>query len=215
MMSNRLVIAALLSALWSGSALAGEPSDSAPELTVGPRFLDAAEAPGETEPAVPLFDLNLGRETLWLDFTESPADQRAFSPPDAIVDIYPFDSPLRFTGGMIYDGSPVGPGSRDSLSSLPFTPSAGLSPGSIDWGQYTPYAGVGLQSSFLKGRLEFALDFGLSYEGSVDVDPTGPSDSGGEPAELGRAGEARQDGEEPLNLLGFSPRAGLSLRLRF
>ena len=114
---------------------------------------------------------------------------------------------------MIYDNSAFGSDPRgEALGGLPFTPSTGLSPGTIDWNQYTPYAGVGLQSSFLKGRLEFAIDLGLSYEGAAEVDPTGPAEPGAEAAALG---DSRQDGTEPLNVLGFSPRAGLSLRFRF
>ena len=104
-------ITAILVALSFGQALAGEPRESAPELAVGPQFLDLSRDGNGQDDGQPLFDLNMGRETLWLDFEQAPFDQRRsapLTPPDAIVDVYPFDGNLRFTGGMIYDNSAFG-----------------------------------------------------------------------------------------------------------
>lgn len=145
-----------------------------------------------------------------LDFTLRPSD-------GALLDLYPFGDGFRFTGGLRhYGGDPKSQPSELTIGGLPFTPSADSVLGSgLDLRQSVPYGGVGMQQSFLGGRLEFSLDLGVfrPREGDVDAPLYGPA-MGNPRYRVGPALE-RPPGAEPWNFLGFYPAAGLSATYRF
>lgn len=164
------------------------------------------------------FNLRLGRRTLLLGLDENaqtilPNPGKSYVTPDAVVDFYPFQSVFRLSGGFLYDPDPLNSATaaernQITVGGLPFTPSrGGAAPGALNVNAYTPYAGLGVQSSFWSGRLQFALDFGLQFENESDID------DGDDPAVANSDNaEAAQDNFE---LFGFSPRAGVSVKLTF
>lgn len=214
----------LVPVLLPGLAVAEEPADAAPQLLLGPRY--HAFATPTAEDSVPdYFGLRLAGQTFWLTMDgETPdagySNPEEFRQPDAMVDFYPFRNGLRFSGGFLYAADPwnqpVATPAPLGLGTLPFTPSRVDNLGSeIEFSQFMPYWGMGLQSSFWSGRLEFAVDLGLSYEGSVDGGPANQDGlSGGSTAHAAEDDELDKSADE-FKFLGLSPRAGLSLRLRF
>ena len=65
-----------------------------------------------------------------------------------------------------------------------------------------------MQSAFWSGRLQFALDFGLQFDREANSD-----DGGNGPAVAN--GDDSEAAQEDIELLGFSPRAGVSVKLTF
>ena len=129
-----------------------------------------------------------------------------------VAGLFALDRLFAAPGGDL-DGT-AGRQNAITIGGLPFTPSqAGRYPGALDFSSYTPYAGLGVQSTFWSGRLEFALDFGLQYQGNSGAE----LGSEGSPSSASAAAGERDAEEtaEQLDLLGFSPRAGLSVKLRF
>ena len=206
-----------------GFASAQDSLDSAPKLDLGPVYEFSDDESEEHYSFSDRFGLRLGGQAFSLDLEPDYAGPShgagsTFDAPDAMVDFYPFRGTFRLSGGFVYDGDDFGNvgGGQDGITigGLPFTPSqAGRYPGTLDFNSYTPYAGLGVQSSFWSGHLEFALDFGLQYLGGSGAEP-GSERS----ASNASAAAAERDSEaaaEQLDLLGFSPRAGLSVKLRF
>jgi hypothetical protein len=201
--------------LFPGLAVAGPMEQSAPSLSLGSSFLgsefDAQDGYNYTNQ----FNLRLGSPSLLLSLdndTQAPPLSAGTSSiaPDAVVDFYPFQSIFRLSGGFLYDPdpfeSPTATGNQQiMLGGLPFTPSrGGAAPGALDFNAYTPYAGLGVQSAFWSGRLQFALDFGLQFDREANSD-----DGGNGPAVAN--GDDSEAAQEDIELLGFSPRAGVSV----
>jgi len=214
---NRVTAAAFISVLtFPGLAAAGPMEDSAPPLSLGPSYTASGSSYGFSDQ----INLRLGTQALSLDLgepvdTHSPSRGAPYATPDAMVDFYPFEGTLRLSGGFLYNPDtlefPAPESNGITIGGLPFTPSGGgATTGRLDFSAYTPYAGLGVQSSFWSGRLEFALDFGLQY----DID--GGSDSADDTAKASSDGTGDSDvHEDNLDFLGFSPRAGLSVKLKF
>lgn len=214
----------LLPVLLPGLASADEPVDAAPQLLLGPGY-GAFAPPTDEDSVLDYFGLRLAGQTFWLTMDgdshgPSTRDPAEFQQPDAMVDFYPFRNGLRFSGGFLYAtdpwDQPVATPTPLALGTLPFTPSQpdDLS-GAIEFSQFTPYWGMGLQSSFWSGRLELAVDLGLSYEGPLASEPTNQDDQGSASTNQAVADEELDEAGADLRFLGFSPRAGLSLKLRF
>ncbi len=161
------------------------------------------------------FDLRLGNQSLLLDLDEGaqvplPGSGTSNVAPDAIVDFYPSQSVFRLSGGFLYDADPFespteARNNQITLGGLPFTPSRSVAtPGALDFNAYRPYVGLGAQSSFWSGHLQFGLDLGLLYDSD---------DGNNNPAAA--SGDDSHAAQEDLELLGFSPRAGVSFKLTF
>ncbi len=217
---RRIVLTTLAGMLlFPGLAVAGPMEQSAPSLSLGSSFLgsefDAQDGYNYTNQ----FNLRLGSQSLLLSLDNDtqaplPSPDTSSVAPDAVLDFYPFQSVFRLSGGFLYDPdpfeSPTAAGDRQiMLGGLPFTPSrGGAAPGALDFNAYTPYAGLGVQSAFWSGRLQFALDFGLQFDREANSD-----DGGNDPAVAN--GDDSEAAQEDIELLGFSPRAGVSVKLTF
>lgn len=206
-----------------GVALAQDSIDSAPKLDLGPFYESSDDQSDERYSFSDQFGLRLGGQAFSLDLdpdyaSPSHGPGSTFDAPDAMVDFYPFRGAFRLSGGFLYDGDDLDntAGGQDGITmgGLPFTPSqTSRHPGMLDFNSYTPYAGLGVQSTFWSGRLEFALDFGLQYQGSSGAELG--SDHSASSASAAAGERDAEDDAEQLDLLGFSPRAGLSVKLRF
>ena len=206
-------LAAML--LFPGLAAAGPMEDS-----TLPPGLDSSFARSQAEAQddyvfTDRFDFRLGNQSLLLDLDDDaqvplPGFGTSNVAPDAIVDFYPFQSVFRLSGGFLYDADPLespteARNNQITLGGLPFTPSGSVAaPGALDFNAYRPYVGLGAQSSVWSGRLQFGLDLGLQYD----------SDDGGGNPVAARGGDS-EAAREDLELLGFSPRAGVSVKLTF
>lgn len=211
----------LVPVMLPGLAVADEPADTAPQLLLGPGY-GAFATPTAEESVLDYFGLRLAGQTFWLTMDGETPDPTYYSSleefrqPNAMVDFYPFRNGLRFSGGFLYAADPWEQGvpAPLGLGTLPFTPSGVSNLNSeIEFSQFTPYWGMGVQSSFWSGRLELAVDLGLSYEGSGD--PAKQDGQSGGSAAQAAGDEEINESSDDFRLLGLSPRAGLSLKLRF
>lgn len=195
------------------------------DMSVGPRFVLGSNVGNlglgsEAELRFnDSFALRIGANYVSLDVEQDrpePDFNFNITPPaaGAMLDYYPFRGVFRLTGGLRYNAeSPAlveGPASAVTIGGLPFTPSATRSPGDgRNFVGYAPYGGLGLQSSFWEGRLEFAFDLGVYYQGQTDTAAgatvTAGSDAGAEP----------NGSDEDTGFLGFYPIIGLSATYRF
>ncbi len=217
---RRIVLTALAGMLlFPGLAVAGPMEQSAPPLSLGSSFLGSELDGRDGYNYTNQFNLRLGSQALLLSLdshAQAPLPSAGMSSvaPDAVVDFYPFQSVFRLSGGFLYDPdpfeSPTATVNRQiMLGGLPFTPSrGGAAPGALDFNAYTPYAGLGVQSAFWSGRLQFALDFGLQFDREANSD-----DGGNDPAVANS--DDSEAAQEDIELLGFSPRAGVSVKLSF
>ena len=221
---RRFAILAVVAAFAApGSVLAEESTVAAPRLDLGPTLNISDEEVADRYSFSDHFGLRLGGQAFSLDLdpdyaSPSHAPGSTFDAPDAMVDFYPFRGGFRLSGGFLYEGDDLdGTGTGQdgiTIGGLPFTPSyAGRQPGVLDFNSYTPYAGVGVQSTFWSGRLEFALDFGLQFENNSSAELG--SDRASSKAGVATSERDAEDSPEQLELLGFSPRAGLSVKLKF
>jgi hypothetical protein len=217
-----LAILAIASVLAGpGLALAEDSLDSAPKLDLGSISLLSDDQSEERYSISDHFGLRLGGQAFSLDLdpdyaSPSHGPGSTFDAPDAMVDFYPFRGAFRLSGGFLYDDPDNAANGQHGITigGLPFTPSqTGRHPGALDFTSYTPYAGLGVQSSFWSGRLEFALDFGLQYQGNSGAELG--SERSPASASAGANERDSEEAAEQLDLLGFSPRAGLSVKLRF
>jgi hypothetical protein len=210
-------LAAML--LFPGLAAAGPMEDSTPPPGLGSSFAGNHSEAQDGYVFTNRFDLRLGNRSLLLDLDDDaqvplPSSGTSKVAPDAIADFYPFQNVFRLSGGFLYDADPFespteARNNQITLGGLPFTPSRRVAaPNALDFNAYRPYAGLGAQSSFWSGHLQFSLDFGLQYDGESST-----NEAGGNAA---AAGSDKSEADlEDLEFLGFSPRAGISVKLKF
>ncbi len=97
----------------------------------------------------------------------------------AILDVHPFKNALRLSGGLFYNGNSLD--AKGKPSSGTFTigdhkyPAAlvGNLKGDIDFNDFAPYCGLGIDTTFGKERdFGLSLELGVLYQGSPNVSLT-------------------------------------------
>ncbi|MDH3234959.1 MAG: hypothetical protein OEQ29_15675 [Alphaproteobacteria bacterium] len=205
--------------LFPSLAAAGPMEDSTPLPGLESSFARSQSEGQDGYDFTNRFDLRLGSQSLLLDLVDDaqvplPGSGTSNVAPDAIFDFYPFQNVFRLSGGFLYDADPFespteAQNNQITLGGLPFTPSGNVAaPSALDFNAYRPYAGLGAQSSFWSGHLQFSLDFGLQYDSESST-----NEGGGNAAAAG-SDNSKADLED-LEFLGFSPRAGVSVKLQF
>ena len=203
-----------------GMAAAQDGASLQPRLVLGPNVGNLGLGPEAELRLNDHFGLRVGANYVSFN-TEQDRPEPDFNfnvtPPaaGAMLDYYPFRRGFRLTGGLRYNAeSPVlveGPSSAITISGLPFTPSASLSPGNDQsYVGYAPYGGLGLQSSFWEGRLELVFDLGVYYQGQPSTEAGAASGGAGSDADA-----ESEAAEEDLGFFGFYPIVGLSATYRF
>ncbi len=89
-----------------------------------------------------------------------------------LIDVHPFGGSFRLTGGVLFNWNSLdadAKGHTIELDGQEFDISDGWLKGDIDFNTVAPYAGFGWSWGGDKG-LQFALDFGVVFQGSPDVD---------------------------------------------
>jgi hypothetical protein len=143
----------------------------------------------------------------------------------AVVDIYPFRRTFRVTGGLRYNGNTVDltstPTSNVTIGGTPFTPSqVGTLDGDISFSDYAPYVGIGVEETFLQGRLIVGADLGVFFQGEPRVDLKSNGTLANDPFFRTALDLEEEDIEENLKFLNifdpaFYPVIGVSILYRF
>ena len=175
--------------------------------------------------------LRLGANHLTYDFDDTIAGNDYEFGVDllsggGVIDVYPFGSGLRFTGGARYNTSNLGfeleSGIGDvTLGNSTFTRSeVGRLDGDVGFRGIAPYAGLGVEGTFLDGHLLIGFDVGVLFQGDPDVDLSANGTLAGDPTLEAALREEEDDIEDGLQVFGlwdfsFYPVVGLSGAFRF
>lgn len=133
-----------------------------------------------------------------------------------MVDVYPFGSIFRITGGFRYNLNGLDltgtPNTNITVGGTTYTPAqVGKLDGDIKFNKIAPYAGLGLEFTLLNGMMALGTEAGVLFQGSPSVSLTS---STGIVTQADLDSEAKQI-EDDLSILSYYPVVSFYMTLRF
>jgi len=154
------------------------------------------------------FDASYGDLDYNIDFTLASVGP--------MVDVYPFGSTFRITGGFRYNMNGVGltatPNTNITIGGTTYTPAqVGTLDGDIDFNTIAPYVGLGLEFTLLDGMMALGTEAGVLFQGEPSVSL---KSSTGTVSQADLNAEAKQI-EDDLSILAYYPVITFYMTLRF
>jgi len=144
-----------------------------------------------------------------------------FLNPMLVVDWYPFHGSFRLSGGILFNGiEPAlsgAPTESVEIGGQTYTPAeVGTLRGELEFGDVAPYVGIGWGNALSHdGRLRLALDLGVAFVGSPDVNLSATGTLASNEEFQRNLAQEEQDIEDDLEPFQFYPVLALSLTYRF
>jgi hypothetical protein len=137
-----------------------------------------------------------------------------------MLDVYPFGGVLRFTAGFRYNMNNAGltatPNTNVNIGGMTFTPAeVGELDGDVDFRDFAPYVGLGLEATFINGTLALGFEGGVLLQGSPDVSLRGNGTLATDPNFNARLNEEEKQIEDDLAFLAYYPVLRAYLTFRF
>ena len=137
------------------------------------------------------------------------------------VDWFPFDGSFHISGGVLFNGSDIRlratPGEAVEIDNVTYTPSQlGSLRGDVECQSVAPYVGIGWGNALDEaGRWGFAVDLGVAFTGSPNVDLSASGPISTDSAFRTRLAEEERDIQDKLDLFRLYPVLSISLFYRF
>lgn len=138
------------------------------------------------------------------------------------VDIHPFKGRFRLTAGLMYNANRINAegvvNSELVVGNSTFTPAqVGTLDGTIDFNDFSPYAGIGWGSPFTTdGNWAFEADIGVLFQGAPDVRLRSiDGELSGNQILLDALAEEEQELEDEINFFKFYPVISLGVAYTF
>ncbi len=140
----------------------------------------------------------------------------------AILDLHPFKNAFRVSGGLFYNGNTLDASGKSSSGKFKIGnhkyPAAlvGNLDGNIDFNDFAPYCGFGIDTTFGKSRdFGLTLELGVLFQGSPKVDLSADGPLSGNPIFQRDLAKEEEKLKDDLDSFKFYPVISVGVTYRF